>query len=91
MLLLPSDRLLQLYKNLIKQEPGVNSEVFALMKQEADKRGLDLNATRGGMMLNEMAIQVKMLNLGSYHFFRTWSSSKGYFAVVQFSFSCFYM
>ena len=58
MLLLPSGRLLQLYKNSIRQEPGINNEVFALMKQEADKRGLDQNARRGGIMLDEMAIQV---------------------------------
>ena len=36
-LVLPSGRLLQYYKNSVKQEPGLNKEVFELMRDEAAK------------------------------------------------------
>ena len=58
MLVLPSGRLLQLYKNSIKQEPGLNKEVFKLMRQEAEKKQITKIQKRGGVMLDEMSIQV---------------------------------
>ena len=56
--MLPSGRLLQLYKNSIKQEPGLNKEVFKLMRQEAEKKKITKIEKRGGVMLDEMSIQV---------------------------------
>ena len=56
--MLPSGRLLQLYKNSIKQEPGLNKEVFKLMRQEAEKKKITKIGKRGGVMLDEMSIQV---------------------------------
>ena len=58
MMVLPSGRLLQMYKNSVKQEPGLNQEVFKLMTQEANKRKIGLMGRRGGIMLDEMSIQV---------------------------------
>ena len=57
MLVLPSGRLLQLYKNSIKQSPGMNKEVFELMRNEATKWKISSGGYRGGIMLDEMAIQ----------------------------------
>ena len=56
-LVLPSGRLLQLYKNSISQEPGFNKEVFQLMHDEATKRNISKEGRCGGIMLDEMAIQ----------------------------------
>ena len=58
MLKLPSGRILQKYKNSIKQEPGINSSVLELMKAEAEKRKIPPHGMIGGIMLDEMAIQV---------------------------------
>ena len=57
MLLLPSGRQLQKYKNSISQNPGINTEVFQLMKQEVEKRKIPEEALRGGVMFDEMPIQ----------------------------------
>ena len=56
-LVLPSGRLLQYYKNSVKQEPGLNKEVFELMRDEAAKRNVHESGRIGGIMLDEMAIQ----------------------------------
>ena len=57
MLLLPSGRQLQKYKNSISQNPGINTEVFQLMKQEVEKRKIPEEGLRGGVMFDEMPIQ----------------------------------
>ena len=57
MLVLPSGRLLQLYKNSIKQSPGMNKEVFELMRNEAIKWKISL----GGMAIQE-DLQLKQEN-----------------------------
>ena len=56
MLVLPSGRSLQMYKNCIKN-PGMNHEVFHLMRKEALKWKIPASAYRGGIMLDEMSIQ----------------------------------
>ena len=57
MFVLPSERLLQYYKNSVQQEPGLNEEVFQLMREEAEKRNIPQFGRLGGIMLDEMAIQ----------------------------------
>lgn len=57
-LVLPSGRLLSLYKNSVKQKPGLNEEVLDWMIKEADKLKLDSFGKEGGLILDEMAIQV---------------------------------
>lgn len=58
MLVLPSGRLLQLYKNSCSQKPGFNESVGKWMAQEAVKRRIGPEGREGGIILDEMAIQV---------------------------------
>ena len=57
MLVLPSRKLLQMYKNSVKQNPGMNTEVFEMMRDEANRRKLSEIDYRGGIMFDEMVIQ----------------------------------
>ena len=57
MLVLPSGRLLQMYKNSVKKNPGMNTEVFEMMCNEANRRKLSEIGCRGGIVFDEMAIQ----------------------------------
>ena len=56
-LVLPSGRFLSLHKNSVKQKPGLN-EVLDWMLKEAEKLKLDSFGREGGLILDEMAIQV---------------------------------
>lgn len=58
MLRLPSGRLLQYYKNSVPQKPGLNEEVLQWMEQEAAKGNLTELGKCGGIILDEMSIQV---------------------------------
>ena len=58
MLVLPSGRLLQMYKNSCAQNPGLNEAVGQWMAMEASKRKLGPEGREGGIILDEMAIQV---------------------------------
>ena len=51
MILLPSGRQLQKYKNSITQNAGLNKEVFQLMKEEAKKRNILDLGYRGGIIV----------------------------------------
>ncbi len=64
-LVLPSGRLLSLYKNSVKQRPGLNEEVLEWMLVEANKLGLDSFGREGGLILDEMAIQVCLYQKGA--------------------------
>ena len=61
MLKLPSGRLLSMYKNSVSQKSGLNDEVLQWMLHEADKLNLDSFGREGGLILDEMAIQVMFL------------------------------
>ena len=61
MLSLPSGRLLQMYKNSVVQKPGFNEEVLEWMQQEAERLQLSAVGKCGGIILDEMAIQVHLL------------------------------
>ena len=68
MLRLPSGRLLQYYKNSIQQKPGLNEEVLQWMEQEADKVKLTELGRCGGIILDEMSIQVlDLIKRVSFH------------------------
>ena len=57
-LTLPSGRLLSLYKNSVRQNAGFNNEVLEWMQIELEKLKAGPFGREGGIMLDEMAIQV---------------------------------
>ncbi len=59
---LPSGRLLSMYKNSVTQKPGLNDDVLKWMQHEADKLRLESFGREGGLILDEMAIQVVLLD-----------------------------
>jgi hypothetical protein len=59
MIKLPSGRLLSLYTNSVSQNSGFNEGVLKWLIQEADKLNLDAFGREGGLILDEMAIQVR--------------------------------
>ena len=59
MLLLPSGRLLRMYKNSCTQDAGFNASVGQWIAQEAVKRKIGPEEREGGIILDEMAIQVR--------------------------------
>jgi len=58
MLKLPSGRLLQYHENITSQEPGCNEDVLQWMVHEAEKKNIGTAGKTGGVILDEMAIQV---------------------------------
>ena len=62
MLKLPSGRLLQYHKNITSQEPGCNEDVLQWMVHEAEKKNIGPAGKIGGIILDEMAIQVLFLD-----------------------------
>ena len=58
MVVLPSGRLLRMYKNSCSQNPGFNESVGEWMIQEAIKRKIGPEGKEGGVILDEMATQV---------------------------------
>ena len=59
MLRLPSGRLLQYYKNSVPQKSGLNDEVLQWIEQEAKKLDMSEFGKCGGIVLDEMSIQVR--------------------------------
>ena len=57
MLLLPSKRLLQYYKNSVKQSPGIVEDNLEWMHKEAEKKGVVDHGRHGGLLIDEMTIQ----------------------------------
>jgi len=60
MLRLPSGRLLQYFQNSFPQNSGLNNEVLQWMEQEAKKLKLSEFGRCGGIILDEMSIQVTL-------------------------------
>ena len=56
-MVLPSQKLLQRYKNIIHQEAGINKEVFHWTKNEADIKNIPPEGYEGGLIFDEMSIQ----------------------------------
>lgn len=57
MLVLPSGRLLQYYKNSIKQTPGFHRENLKWMWTEAKNQSIPESGWNGGILIDEMQIQ----------------------------------
>ncbi|XP_070556109.1 uncharacterized protein [Ptychodera flava] len=57
MLLLPSGRLLSMYKNCVGHSPGFNDTLLQWMVKEAENMKLSDDGLNGGIILDEMAIQ----------------------------------
>lgn len=57
LLILPSARLLQLYKNCIKQKPGLNGDNILWMQKKSERQNVSKFGLHGGLILNEMMIQ----------------------------------
>lgn len=56
-LLLPSKRLLQYYKNSVKQIPRFNEANLTWMKKEMDRQNIPEFGRHGGIVIDEMTIQ----------------------------------
>lgn len=67
-LILPSGCLLSLYKNSVQQNAGFNEEVLDWMVVEMRKLNLDAFGKEGGIILDEMAIQVCQITCSYYAF-----------------------
>ena len=56
-MLLPSVRVLRLYKNVVQQSPGFNQEALAWMDKAAQEKKVPEFGRHGGLIFDEMAIQ----------------------------------
>lgn len=56
--LLPSTRHLQRYKNSVEQKPGFNPKLLQWMRAEAERKDVPESGYFGGIVFDEMAIQV---------------------------------
>jgi hypothetical protein len=56
-LILPSEKLLQRYKNHVNQEAGINSDILHWMANEAKLKNLSPEGFEGGLIIDEMSIQ----------------------------------
>lgn len=54
---LPCRRVLQRYKNCVQQQPGINPEMLEWMKSIAVEQNVSKGGYKGGLMIDEMAIQ----------------------------------
>lgn len=54
---LPCRRVLQRYKNCVQQQPGINPEMLEWMKSIAVEQNVSKDGYKGGLMIDEMAIQ----------------------------------
>lgn len=54
---LPSQRVLQRYKNCVQQQPGINPEMLEWMKSIAVEQNVSKDGYNGGLMIDEIAIQ----------------------------------
>jgi hypothetical protein len=55
---MPSERLLCMYKNSLPQKPGLNLKMLEWMLFESKRSKLPLHAVEGGLLFDEMAIEV---------------------------------
>ena len=57
MLILPSESLLRMYKNCVKQKPGLCDDNLIWMEKEAKRQNVSAFGKRGGLVIDEMSIQ----------------------------------
>ena len=60
-LILPSERLLQYKKNKVPPKPGLNADMLAWMREEANKQCVSDIGRCGAICFDEIKIQVKFL------------------------------
>lgn len=56
-LCLPSSRLIQIYKNKVSQQAGIQRHALEWMRNEALNQNLSTEGYEGGIIIDEMAIQ----------------------------------
>ena len=56
-LILPSQRILQIYKNKFHQKAGINKDLVHWMKNEALSRNIPSEGFEGGLIMDDMSIQ----------------------------------
>ena len=56
--LLPHPKTLAAYKNCLQQKPGLLPEMFRWMRQESERLGMTDDLRSGGIVFDEMSIQV---------------------------------
>ena len=56
-IVLPSQKSLQNYKNIVHQEAGINKEIFHWMANEAQIKSIPPEGYEGGLVIDEMSIQ----------------------------------
>ena len=57
LLVLPTERLLKYYKNMVKQKPGFNADNLDWMKKEAERKKICDFGLHGRLLIDEMTIQ----------------------------------
>lgn len=58
--ILPHPSLLQRYKNRVRQDSGIVPELFDWMHREGERFKLTAKERKGGLIFDEMAIQVNI-------------------------------
>jgi len=56
-IVLPSQKILQNYKNIVHQEAGINKEILHWMANEAQIKNIPPEGCEGGLVIDEMSIQ----------------------------------
>lgn len=67
LLLLPSTRTLTLYKNSNEQGPGIQEFMLDWMVKEAERLSVPPHGYCGGLMFDEMSLQVFFFNFPNYN------------------------
>ena len=62
---LPTERLLRLYKNCVRQSTGLITDNLRWLMAEADKLGFEFDSPErvGGLSIDEVSIQVLVLSI----------------------------
>lgn len=58
---LPSHRTIQRYKNKVPSTPWINDRFLQWMKTDAENKSLPRNGWLGGLLVDEMSIQVSLM------------------------------
>jgi roadblock/LC7 domain-containing protein len=92
MLVLPSGRLLEYYKNSVPQKAGLSEEMLKWMRQEANRIGIDEFGRCGGIVLDEMSIQVTALtNKQSLTPLHIYFLACNYYIIIFIGTYCFFL
>lgn len=84
-IILPSNRLIRYYKNSVYQESGWNEQVIEWCAKEASRQELKPHEYWGGLLIDEMKLQVRWLCVSSSHVkqcYRT-ANHSNFFLIMQ--------